>query len=124
MKARLKPTATITDSKFELYQGEDKTLIIGTNEDLTTYTQIEFVIDSPRQIKKTLTGGGISGVTASQFSVQIDAADTKNVNPGRYKYQTRATSSGSKTYHGKTVPNGVRVLHSSFVNPTNGNDYR
>ena len=107
----------------EIYQGEDKTLTISPGADLTSYTEIEFIIDSPRQIKKTLSGGGIGSVTATQFNVDIDAADTARVSPGEYKYQVRATNGSGDKFHSKLTPNYVRILHSSFENPTGGNDY-
>ena len=39
-----------------IYQGEDKTIIVKTNVSLVAATEIEFIIDTDTQIKKTLTG--------------------------------------------------------------------
>jgi len=108
---------------FELFQGEDKTITVLTNIDLTSYTEIEFNIDTPTQIKKTKTGGGITGITASQFSVQIDAGDTETVPAGSYKFQARGTDSSSKKVNGKFQPNKLVVKDSIFVSQGSGKDY-
>ncbi len=116
MKANFKPVAV----RPEIYQGEDKTLTISTNEDLSSYSNIEFVIDATSAITKTLADGKITNVTATSFDVQVDAADTASVTAGKYKYQVRATSGSDKTYHGKLTPDGIKILQSSFINPIGG----
>ena len=107
---------------LELYQGEDKTINVTTNIDLTSHSEIEFTIDTPTQIKKTKSGGSITGITSSQFSVQIDAADTETVPAGAYKYQARATLN-SKITNAKFQPNRVTILDSVFTDEGSGNDY-
>ena len=109
---------------LEIFQGEDKTITVESNIDLTTHDEIEFTIDTPTQIKKTLSGsGGISGVTATQFTVQIDAADTETVKAGPYKYQARATDSSGKISNAKFQPNKITIKDSVFTSIGSGNDY-
>ncbi len=108
---------------IEIFQGEDATIVVQTRESLVSATEIEFAIDTPTQILKTLTGGQISGVTATQFSVAIAAADTQSVCAGEYPMQYRSTISGAKA-NGKLRPDAVRIRDSVFVNPgLYGNDY-
>ena len=107
----------------ELFQGEDKTIVVTTNIDLSSHTEIEFTIDTPTQIKKTLTDATISGVTTSQFSVQIDAGDTENVPAGEYKVQARATDSSGKKTNGKFQPDAITIRDSVFVAIGSGKDY-
>lgn len=93
------------------------------NDDLSAATEIEFYIDTPTQIKKTLSSsGGISAVTATQFSVQIDAADTETVKAGPYKFQSRATIA-SKKHNIKHTPNQIKILDSILVTQGSGQDY-
>ena len=108
---------------LELFQGEDKTITVTSNIDLTTHTEIEFTIDAPTQITKTLSGSGISGVTATQFTVQIDAADTETLKAGPYKYQARATDSSGKISNAKFQPNRITIKDSVFTSAGSGNDY-
>ena len=108
---------------LEIFQGEDKTITVESNIDLRTHDEIEFTIDTPSQIKKTLTGGSISGVTATQFTVQIDAADTETVKAGPYKYQARATDSSGKISNAKFQPNKITIKDSVFTSAGSGNDY-
>ena len=100
---------------FDAYQGEDKTIIVESNVDLTLATEIEITIDTPCQIKKTLSGGHISAVTAETFYLQIDSADTESVRPGRYKVQARFTDPSSKKTNGKFQPNSFTIRDSVFV---------
>lgn len=106
----------------EIFQGEDKTIIVTTNISLASATEIEFIIDTPTQIKKTLSDTQISAVTATQFSVQIDAGDTETVEAGEYLFQARATISGKKT-NGKFQPNKLILKDSAFTTQGAGNDY-
>ena len=108
---------------LEIFQGEDKTITVESNIDLTTHTEIEFTIDTPTQIKKTKTGGEITGITATQFTVQIDAADTETVKAGPYKYQARATYSSGKISNAKFQPNKITIKDSVFTSIGSGNDY-
>ena len=107
---------------IELYQGEDKTIIVEMNDYISAATEIEFYIDTDTQIKKTLTGGKVSSVTSTQFQVQIDAADTETKDAGAYKFQARATIA-TKKYNIKFTPNKVMILNSIFVTEGSGNDY-
>ena len=105
-----------------LYQGEDKTLVVTTNEDISAATEIEFVIDTPTQIKKLLSAGEITGVTTSQFIVQLDASDTETVAEGKYLFQCRATVA-TKIRQGVFSPNKIDLRNSAFTNQGAGNDY-
>jgi hypothetical protein len=106
----------------KLYQGEDKTIIVKTNIPLTSATEIEFIIDTPTQIKKTLSDVQITDVTATQYTVQIDAGDTETVDAGEYKYQTRATIDGKIT-NGRFQPNKINILNSAFTTGGSNRDY-
>ncbi len=108
---------------FELFQGEDKSLVVMTNIDLSSSSEIEFIVDTPSQIIKKLSESEISGVTSTQFVVQIDAADTENVQPGGYTVQARSTDSSSKKTNGKFQPNQLTIKPSAFVSSMLGNDY-
>lgn len=108
---------------LEIYQGEDKTFIVETNIDLTSHTEIELIIDTPTQIEKSLTAGQITGVTATQFSVQIDSGDTESVEAGPYLIQSRATDSSGLFTQGKFQPNKITVKDSAFFAIGSGNDY-
>lgn len=105
-----------------LYQGEDKTISVAMNDDISAASEIEFYIDTSPQIKKTLTDAEISSVTTTSFSVQIDAADTETVKAGTYKYQARATLAGKK-HNIRFTPNKVRLMDSVFVTQNRVNDY-
>lgn len=107
---------------IELYQGEDKTIVVSMNDDLTSATEIEFIVDSPTQVIKKLSEAQISGVSSSQFSVQIDAADFATTAQGSYKIQSRATIAGKK-YNIRHTPNRIKILNSVFENQGSGNDY-
>lgn len=106
----------------KIFQGEDKTIVVITNEDISAATEIEFVIDTPTQIKKTLSDGEISAVTSTQFTVQIDAADTETVEAGEYLFQCRATVS-AKIRQGVFSPNKIEIRDSAFTTEGSGNDY-
>ena len=105
-----------------LYKGEDKTIVVEMNTDISAATEIEFYIDTDSQIKKTLSGGDISGVTATQFSVAIVPGDTDSVNVGSYRFQARATLS-SKLYHIKFTPNKIVIEDSIFLTSRSVPDY-
>lgn len=108
---------------LEIFQGEDKTIVVTSNIDLTSHTEIEFRIDAPDQIKKTLTGGSISGVTTTEFLVQIDAADTETLKAGPYKFQARATDSSGKISNARFQPNKIEIRDSVFTSAGSGKDY-
>lgn len=108
---------------FELFQGEDRTETIYVSDDLTSATEIEFTIDTPTQIKKTLSGAHISAVTTTQFTLQIDAADTSDVPDGPYRCQARSTISG-KLKNIRFKPDKVHIRESVFVDLGSGNDYQ
>ncbi len=119
----IKATFRDASDPFEFYQGEDKALPITSNIDLTAYTEIEFVIGTDREIRKSLSAGEISNVTANGFTVQIDASDTESTKEGEYLFQVRGTDSSGKINHGTFHPNKVVIKPSVFVNRTNGSDY-
>ena len=106
----------------ELFQGEDKTISVSTNIDLSSATEIDFRIDTPTQIIKKLSSG-VSGVTSTLFLVAIDAADTETVPAGNYKYQVRATLSTGKLVNGKFSPNKIIIKDSIFTTAGTGRDY-
>jgi hypothetical protein len=105
-----------------IFQGADKSFVFESGTDLTSATEIEFTIDTPTQIKKTLGGGGVNNVTATQFQVDIASADTESVESGGYKYQVRATI-GGLLRQGKFKPNRFTILDSVFTDIGSGNDY-
>lgn len=105
-----------------IYQGEDKTIIVKTNVSLVAATEIEFIIDTATQIKKSLTASQITGVTATQFFVQIDAGDTETVKAGEYLFQCRSTIATKKT-NGKFQPNSINILPSAFTTAGSRKDY-
>lgn len=107
---------------IRIFQGEDKTIIIRTNEDISAATEVEFVIDTPTQIKKTLSDGEITNVTGTSFTVQIDAADTETVEHGEYLFQCRATVA-TKIRQGVFSPNKIEIQDSAFTTQGSGNDY-
>ncbi len=98
-----------------VYQGATKIVHVRTNIDMTTFPEIEVVIDTDTQIRKTLTGGGITNVTSTQFDVKIEPADTENVCPGPYKYQARGTDSSGDKIQGRFFPNKIKIKDSAFV---------
>jgi len=108
---------------IEVFQGEDEVIVVQTGTtDLTSATEIDFRIDTQPQIAKTLTGGGVTGVSATQFFVTIDAGDTSSVAAGNYKYQCRATLAG-KLQNGRFTPNKFIVRDSVFETQGSGKDY-
>lgn len=108
---------------IDIFQGEDKTVVVKTNIDLTGASEIQFNIDTPTMISKTLTAGQITGVTNSQFTVQIDAADTATVPASGYKYQARATLADGKIANGRFRPNKLTIRDSLFVTQGQGKVY-
>ena len=106
----------------EIFQGEDKTLTLKNNIDLSAATEIVFNVDTPTQIVKSLSAGQITAVTTTQMTVQIDAADTETVPAGGYRMQSRATLAG-KLVNGKYRPNKITIRDSVFTTAGSGNDY-
>ncbi len=108
---------------IELYQGADRDIIVSHDDsNLTSAIEIECKIDTPSPITKTLTGGGISGVTATQFTVTIEDTDTSNVpaggdgaNGAHYRIQYRYTAADGTITHGKSSPQEVEVIDSIFT---------
>ena len=102
---------------IDLFQGADRTIEVKTRTDLTSATEIEFTIDTVPQIAKTLSGGGISAVTATQFNVAIAAGDTRDIKSGEYRYQARSTfPSGIVTHSAQQDPPLVKINDSIFTN--------
>lgn len=99
-----------------IVQGSDKTITVDHQESaLVSATEIEIVVDSVPQIKKTLTGGGIYGVTASQFTVEFSADDSDHIASGEFNWEARYTAGGKKR-SGRLVPSRVRIIDSAFEN--------
>lgn len=107
---------------LRIYQGEDKTIVVRTNEDISAATEVEFVIDTSPQIIKKLSASQIINVTATSFTVQIDAADTETIPAGEYLFQCRATVA-TKIRQGRFSPNKVEIKNSAFTTAGSGNDY-
>ncbi len=102
-------------SPIRLYQGADRDIVLTHNDaNLATASEIEVRIDTPTQIEKTLTGGGVSGVTSSQFTVTIEDADTDDVLSGEYRIQCRSTKAGIVT-QGEINPQFVQIVDSIFT---------
>lgn len=107
-----------------IYQGADRDIVVTHDDtDLATATEIEVIIASTRQelptsILKTLTGGGVSGVTSTEFTVTIEDADTLSATPGEYDIQCRATSAAGVRTQGIFNPNKVKITDSLFTDTT------
>lgn len=102
-----------------VYQGEDK-LFECQVTGVSAATEIEVTIDCNPQVIKTLSGGGVTGLSASGFLVQLSASDLVSIKPGLYRYQARATIG---TLHNiRFVPDQIRLLESVFEN-SNVRDY-
>ena len=110
-------------AKVRIYQGQNKTLVVQTNIDLSSATEIEFKIDTPDQITKTLSGGGISNVSSTQFEVALVPGDTETVVEGAYRMQTRYTDSSGNIYNGTFTPDRAEIEDSIFTTQGSGNDY-
>ena len=114
---------------FEIYAGSDASIAIETRKhitfdsviDLSTATEIEVTVDAPTPIRLTKTGGDISSVTATGFTMTFVPADTESVEPGSYRYQCRATIGGLK--HGRFIPDRIKVKASVFVSSRTPGDY-
>jgi hypothetical protein len=101
---------------IKLWQGADRDIICTHDEPtLTGATEIEVVIDSPSQITKSLTGGGVLAVTTSSFTIAISDTDTVDTPSGEYEIDCRATIGGVIT-HGLMNPRKVRIIDSKFSN--------
>ena len=103
-----------------VFQGADKLFecqVVGVE----LASEIEVTFDCNPQVVKTLSGGGITGLSSSGFLVQIDASDLVSIEPGLYRYQGRATIG---TLHNiRFVPDQIRLLESVFENSTSVRDY-
>ena len=107
---------------LRIFQGADVVIVIDTGlTDLSAATAIEVTIDTPSQIKKTLSSG-ITAVTATQFNLAIDAADTATVKSGAYRYHCRANIN-SKKKQGVFVPSRILIMDSVFENAGSGKRY-
>ena len=104
----------------QVYQGEDK-LFQCEVTGVELASEIELTIDCNPQVVKTLSGGGITGLSSSGFNCQIDASDLVSIKPGLYRYQARATI-GTK-HNIRFVPDQIRLLESVFENSTSVRDY-
>jgi len=107
---------------IEIYQGEDVRIDVTINDDISAATEVEFRIDTPVAIKKSLTDGSITNVTTTGYTVQIDAGDTETLRSGPYKMQSRATIAG-KIHHIRHTPNKVKVLNSVYTQLGSARDY-
>lgn len=105
----------MSSKPIEIYQGSDRTIVVKSNKDVTTSTEIEVRIDTCPQITKTLTAGEITGVTATGFNVVILAEDTRSITPQNYEIQSRETSAGGIVTHGIFAPDMVSIKESIFV---------
>ena len=106
----------------EIFQGEDKAFTVSTNEDLSSATEIQVTVDTPKAIRKTLTGGDISAVTSSEFTVQFAAGDTATTCSGSYKWQVQAVIGGN-TYVAPFRPNRFVIKDNVALDAGSGNDY-
>jgi len=98
---------------IRIYQGATRNIVVKTSQNLVGSDDIEVRIDTCPNIMKSIIGGGISGLTASQFVVTIDAADTENVPVANYEMQARAITGSVKTQGRFKVP--VSIARSLFV---------
>lgn len=103
-------------SPLKFYQGAHRDIIVSHDDvNLASATEIEVRIDTPQQITKTLTGGGVSGVTSSQFTVSIEDSDTSDVCSGEYRIQVRSTSAAGVITQGEINPSNVVIVDSIFT---------
>lgn len=111
----------------QVFQGENKSLVVssgaGSSIDLTLATEIEFRIDTPKQIIKTLSNGDITANSATQFTVLLVPGDTETITAGPYKYQARVTTAAGDLVNGKFTPNKLEIKDSIFTTAGSGNDY-
>ena len=100
-----------------LYQGADRDIVVTHDEaTLVSATEIECRISANGYtIDKTLTGSGISGVTATEFTVTIDDGDTADIPSGHYEIQYRYTSASGTVTHGVSSPTQVEIRDSIFT---------
>jgi hypothetical protein len=108
---------------IDVKQGENKTIIVLTNNDLSGVTEMEFGIDTPEQILKTKSAAQITNITTTQFKVHLVPNDTNTVKPGSYKMQARATFADGKVYNIRFTPNRIKICDSVFVDDYAVNDY-
>ena len=105
-----------------IYQGEDKILNIDV-PDLTTFSEIEFKIETDKGISKKLTTGAVFAVTSDSISVRMDAADTASVKAGPYLFQLEATDAAGKKSVARFSPNKFTIKYSTFTTQGSGKDY-
>lgn len=99
----------------KIYQGSDFSLVVSHNfYNLTSASEIELRIDTPTQIVKKMTEGGIYSVTASTFTCFISDEDTQDIESGEYRIQCLATVSGNKSF-GQLSPSTIRIEDSIFT---------
>jgi len=102
---------------IELFQGTDRDIIVKHNDStLPSADEIEAVIDTSPQIVKSLTGGGISGVSATQLTISVEDTDTVSKMPGEYTIELRSTDSNGKKTWGEIRPGYVVIIDSKFSN--------
>lgn len=103
-------------STIRIYQGSGKNITWNHKETgLTSADEIEFLIDSEPQVKKTKTGGGIVGISATSFTVVLDGDDTRTLKaPDEVCVEVRYTT-GTTITHGRLNPSRVQIIDSAFV---------
>lgn len=101
---------------INITQSSSKTIQIRQDSsstlDFTAADEIEILIDSDPQIKKTLTGGGVTSVLANSFTVVLSDSDTQ-VRSGEFGWEGRYTVGTTKT-PGRLNPSKVRIIDSAF----------
>jgi hypothetical protein len=80
---------------IEVWTGSDVDIDIETDSDVSAATEIEWWMEGGRAVvKKSMGEGHITGLTSTQFTLTLLAADTESEQPGPYKMQCRATVGG------------------------------
>ena len=102
-------------STIKLFQGADRTITVTSDKDLTTATEVEVRIDTPKQIIKTKTGGGVTNIIATGFDILIEDGDTTDIASGEYRIQARSTASTGIITHAQLAPSAVTVADSIFT---------
>ena len=98
-----------------IWQGTDKTFnVVHDYSDLPSATEVEVYIDSKPQIIKTL-GDGVTGVSATNYTLTVAGEDTENIESGEYRIQARITTSTGSRVFGRILPDKVRIRDSVFT---------
>lgn len=115
---------TISGQNFEIYQGDNKVVIITVYDendailDLTGYSAVWCAYNQSLSdkviIKSTLPGEGITipSPTNGQLQITLDSIDTENLNPKTYGHQCEIENAGGSH---STVTVGYMKVNRSIT---------